>query len=184
MKQNIMWLALTLLFGIGVTLSMTAGAFRPAATVETTESATAVEETQPIVTANATPAQPEVPVALLDDVPPRPTIGSEALARWIVDPGASPATRAAETTVPLPPAQAMTTTVAGQPWQDSKAGIKPLEGDARPTRKPKDSKAELPGKHLKGTANARACGSESGRFADLLRRLNLGPRCMTRRSAT
>ena len=88
MKQNIMWLALTLLFAIGVTLSMTAGPYRPVATVETTEPATAVEKTQPIVTANVTPALPEVPVAPLDDVPPRPTIGSQALARWIVEPGA------------------------------------------------------------------------------------------------
>ena len=183
MKQTIMWLALTLLFAISVTLSITAGAFRPAATAETTEPATAVEETQPIVTANATPAQPEVPVAPLDDVPPRPTIGSEALTRWIAEPSASPATRAAETTVPWPPAPATTATIAGQPWQDSKAGIKPLEGDARPTRKPKDSRAELPGKRLKGTANARACGLAPGRFADLLQRLNLAPRCTTRRSA-
>jgi hypothetical protein len=184
MKQNIMWLALTLLFGIGVTLSMTAGAYRPVATAETTEPATAVEQAQPIVTANETPAQPEVPVALLDDVPLRPAIGSEALARWIVEPSASPTTRAAETTVPSPPAPATTATVAGQPWQDSKAGIKPLEGAAPPTKQPNDTKAQVPGKRSKGMANARACGSESGRFADLLRRLNIGPRCMTRRSAT
>jgi hypothetical protein len=184
MKQNIMWLALTLLFAIGVTLSMTAGPYRPVATLETTEPATAVEKTQPIATANVTPALPEVPVAPLDDVPPRPTVGSQALARWIVDPGASPATRAAETTVPLPPAPATTTTVAGQPWQDSKAGIKPLEGgDARPTKQPKGSNAELPGKRLKGTAHARACGSASSRFADLLQRLKLAPRCTTRGSA-
>jgi hypothetical protein len=181
MKQNIVWLALTLLFAIGVTLSMTSGPYQPVAT--TTEPATTVEKTQPIVTANVPSALPEVPVAPLDDVPPRPTIGSQALARWIVEPGASPATRAAETTVPLPPAPATTTTVAGQPWQDSKAGIKPLEGDARPANQPKGGSAELPGKHLKRTANARACGSASGRFADLMQRLKLAPRCTARRSA-
>jgi hypothetical protein len=80
----------------------------------------------------------------------------------------------------LPLAPATTTTFAGQPGQDSKAGIKPLEGNARPTRKPKDSNARLPGK--KRTANARACGSQN-RFSDLLRRLNLASRCPTRRSA-
>jgi hypothetical protein len=183
MKQNIMWLALTLLFAIGVTLSMTAGPYRPVATVETIGPATTVKKPQPIVTANVTPALPEVPVAPLDDVPPRPTIGSQALARWIVEPGASPATRATETTVPSPPAPATTTTVAGQPWQDSKAGIKPLEGDTRPTKQPKGSSAELPSKRSKGTANARACGSAPGRFADLMQRLKLAPRCTTRRSA-
>ena len=183
MKQNIMWLCLTLLFGIGVTLSMTAGPYRPVATVETTEPATAVEKPQPIVAANVTPALAEVPVAPLDDVPPRPTTGSQALARWVVDPSASPAKRTAETTVPSPPAPATSTTSAGQPWQDSKAGIKPLEGDARPTGKPKDSKAELPGKRLKGTANARSCGSAPGRFADLMQRLHLAPRCTGKRSA-
>jgi len=183
MKQNIMWLALTLLFAIGVTLSMTAGPTRPVATTETTELTPTVEKTQPIVAANVTPALLEVPVAPLDDVPPRPTIGSQALARWIVEPGPSPATRAAETTVPLPPAPAATTTVAGQPWQDSKAGIKPSDGDARPTKQPKASGAELPGKHLKRTANARACGSAPGRFAELMQRLKLAPRCTPRRSA-
>lgn len=179
MKQNIMWLALTLLFGLGVTLSMTAGPYRPVATVETTDPAPTVEKTQPIVTA----ALPEVPVAPLDDVTPRPTIGSQALARWIVEPGASPATRATEMTVPLPPAPATITTVAGQPWQNSKAGIKPLEGDVRPTKQPKGSHAELPGKRSKRTANARACGSAPGRFAELMQRLKLAPRCTTRRSA-
>lgn len=181
MKQNILWLALTLLFAIGVTLSMTAGPSRPVAT--TTESATTAEKTQPIVTANVTPALLEVPVAPLDDVPPRPTIGSQALARWIVEPGASPATRTTETTPPLPPAPATTTTVAGQPWQDSKAGIKPPDGDARPTKQPNGGSAELPGKRLKRTANARACGSAPGRFAELMQRLKLAPRCTTKRSA-
>ena len=184
MKQTIMWLALALLFAIFITYSMTAGPFQPAAAVETTEPATSVAATQPIVTANAKPAQPEVPVVLLDDVPLKPTIGSEVRARWIVEPGASAETRAAEAAVvPSPLALATTTTIAGQPRQDSKAGIKPLEGDAQPTRKPKDSKAEVPGKRLNRTANARACGSAPGRFADLLRRLNLASRCTTRRSA-
>ncbi len=180
MKQTVMWLALALLFAIGVTLSITADSFGPAATAGTTGPATSVEAPQTVVAASAKPAEPEVPVAMLDDVPPKPTIGSEALARWFVEPGASPATRAAE--APVAPLPLATAAIAGQPGQDSKAGIKPLEGDARPTRKPKDSKAELPGKRLKRTANARACGSPS-RFSDLLRRLNLASRCSTRRSA-
>jgi hypothetical protein len=181
MKQTVIWLALALLFAIGATLSVIADSFGPAATTETTAPATPVEVPQPVVAASAKPAEPEVPVAMLDDVPPRPTIGSEALARWYVEPGASPATRAAEAPVaPLPPAPATTATIAGQPGQDSKAGIKPLEGDARPTRKPKDSNAQLPGKRR--TANARACGSP-GRFSDLLRKLNLASRCSTKRSA-
>jgi hypothetical protein len=183
MKQTVMWLALALLFAIGAILSVTADTFWPAATAETTAPATVVEAPQPVVAARAKSAEPGVPVAMLDDVPPRPTIGSEALARWFVAPGAPPATRAAEALLaPLPLAPATTTTFAGQPGQDSKAGIKPLEGDARPTRKPKDSNAELPGKRLKRTANSRACGSPS-RFSDLLRRLNLASRCSTRRSA-
>jgi hypothetical protein len=183
MKQTIMWLALALLFAIGATLSVIADSFGPTATAETTGPAPLVEAPQPVVAANAKPAEPEVPVAMLDDVPPRSAIGSEALARWFVAPGAPQATRAAEVLLaPLPLAPATTATIAGNPGQDSKAGIKPLEGDARPTRKPKDSKAELPGKRLKRTANARACGSPS-RFSDLLRRLNLASRCSTRRSA-
>lgn len=181
MKQTVIWLALALLFAIGATLSVIADSFGPAATSETTGPATLVEAPQPIIAASAKPAEPAVPVAMLDDVPTKPTIGSEVLARWIVEPGASPATRAAEAPVaPLPLAPAMAATIAGQPGQDSKAGTKPLEGSARPTRKPKDSNAQLPGKRR--TANARACGSPS-RFSDLLRRLNLVSRCPTRRSA-
>ena len=181
MKQTVMWLALALLFAIGAILSVTADSFWPAATAETTAPATVVEAPQPVVAARAKPAEPEVPVAMLDDVPPRPTVGNESLARWFVVPGTPPATRAAEALLaPLPLAPATTTTFAGQPGQDSKAGIKPLKADARPTRKPKDSNAQLPAK--KRTANARACGS-SGRFSDLLRRLNLTSRCSTRRSA-
>jgi hypothetical protein len=186
MKQNIIWLALALLFATGVTLSMTAGAFRPAATAEATEPAAALEATQSVVTANATPAQQQVPVAPLDDVPAlKPTTGTEPLARRIVEPSALPAPRAAEAAVvPSPLAPATTATAASQPWQDSGAGIKPVAGEAQPTRKPKDSKAEPPAKHLKRTANARACTSAApSRFADLLRRLNLAPRCATRRSA-
>jgi hypothetical protein len=151
MKQTVMWLALALLFAIGAILSVTADSFGPAATAETTGPATLVEAPQPVVAASAKPAEPEVPVAMLDDVPPRPTIGSEALARWFVAPGAPPPTRAAEALLaPLPLAPATTATLAGQPGQDSKAGIKPLEGDARPTRKPKDSNAQLPGKEADG----------------------------------
>ena len=47
MKQTIMWLALALLFAIGVTLSITADSFGPAATAETTGPATLVEAPQP-----------------------------------------------------------------------------------------------------------------------------------------
>ena len=176
MKQTVMWLALALLFAIGAILSVTADSFWPAATAETTGPATLVEAPQPVVAARAKPAEPEVPVAMLDDVPPRPAIGSEALARWFVAPGTPPAAEALLTPLPLAPA----TTIAGRPGQDPKAGIKPLEGDARPARKPRDSNAEMPGKRR--TANARACGSPS-RFSDLLRRLNLASRCSTRRSA-
>jgi hypothetical protein len=190
MKQTIMWLALALLFALGVTLSITADSYGPTATTEMTGPATLVEAPQPatrletplpVVAASAKPAEPEVPVAMLDDAPPRSSIRSDALARWYVEPGASPATRATETPVaPLPLAPATTAAIAGQPGRDSKAGIKPPEGDARPIRKPKDSNAQLPGKRR--TANARACGSP-GRFSDLLRRLNLGSRCPTKRSA-
>jgi hypothetical protein len=181
MKQTITWLALTLLFAATFTLSIAVGSFRPAAT--TTDPDTAVAATPPIVTANATPAQPGVPVVLLDDVPPKPAGGSQALARWIVDPNALPATRATEKTVPSPPAPATTASIAGQPSQDSKAGLQPPEGSARLNRTPQDSKAELPGKRLKRTASARGCGSASGRFADLMRRLHIAPRCTARRSA-
>ena len=95
MKQTVMWLAFTLLFAI-IILSITVYSFGPAATAETAGPATSVEAPQPVVAANAKPAQPEVPVAMLDDAPLKPTIGSEAFARWIVEPGASAATRTAE----------------------------------------------------------------------------------------
>jgi hypothetical protein len=183
MKQTVIWLALAVLFAIGASLAVTADSFGPTVTAETTgqRPATLVETPQPVAAASAKPAEPEVPVAMLDDVPPRPAIRSEALARWYVEPGVSPATRAAEAPVaPLPLAPATTASIAGQPGQGSKAGINPPGGDARPTRKPKDSNAQLPAKRR--TANARACGSSS-RFSDLLRRLNLASRCSTRRSA-
>jgi hypothetical protein len=181
MKQTVMWLALASLFATGAILSITADSFGPAATAGTTEPAPAVEAPQPVAAASAKPAEPEVPVAMLDDVPPRSAISPEALARWFVAPGAPPAPRAAEALLtPLPLAPAATATLTIQPGQDSKAGVKPLEADARPTRKPKDSNAQMPVKRR--TANARACGSPS-RFTDLLRRLNLASRCPTRRSA-
>jgi len=179
MKQTVMWLALASLFATGAILSITADSFGPAATAETTGPATPVEAPQPVVAASAKPAEPEVPVAMLDDVPPRSAVSPEALARWFVAPGAPPAPRAAEallTPLPLAPAA----TITRQPGQDSNAGIKPLEADARPARKPKDSNAQMPVKRR--TANAKACGSPS-RFSDLLRRLNLASRCPTRRSA-
>jgi hypothetical protein len=177
MKQTVMWLALALLFAIGATLSVIADSFGPAATAETTAPATLVAAApQPVVAASAKPVEPEVPVMILDDVPAKSAASPEALARWFVAPGAPPAAEALLTPLPLAPA----TTIAARPGQDSKAGIKPLEGDARPARKPRDSNAQLPGKRR--TANARACGSPS-RFSDLLRRLNLASRCSTRRSA-
>lgn len=190
MKQTVMWLALASLFVTGATLSIVADSFGPAATAETTGSATLVEAPQPVTTASAKPAEPEVPVAMLDDVPPRPAtpipatptpaIGSEAPARWFVAAGA-PAPRATEALLaPMPLAPATTATLVVQPAQNATAGTKSPEGDARPTRKPRDSNAQLRPKRR--TANARACGSQS-RFSDLLRRLNLAPRCSTRRSA-
>lgn len=179
MKQTVIWLALALLFAIGASLAVTADSFGPTATAETTRPVTPVETPHPVAAASAKPAEPEVPVAMLDDVPPRPTIGSEELARWQVVPAASPAPPAAEAPVaPLPLAPATTATIAGQPSQGARAGMPP-QGDARPTRKPKDSDAQMPGKRR--TANARACGSPS-RFSDLLRRLNLASRCPARRS--
>ena len=73
MKQTVMWLAFTLLFAI-IILSITAYSFGPAATAETAGPATSVEAPQPVVAASAKPVQPEVPVAMLDDVPLKPTI--------------------------------------------------------------------------------------------------------------
>lgn len=197
MKQTIMWLALALLFAMGVTLSITADSLGPTATASTTGSATLVQPPQtvlaettraivveaprPIVAAVAKPAEPEVPVAMLDDAPPRSSIRSDALARWYVESGAPQAPRTAEAPVaPLPLAAVVAATNATQPAQDSRTGAKPLQADARPTKKPRDSNAQLPGKRR--TTNARACGSQ-GRFADLLRQLNIGSRCTTRRSA-
>jgi hypothetical protein len=195
MKQTIMWLALGLLFALGVTLSVTADSYGPSATAQTTGSATLVQPPQPVlaatarpvvidtprpaVTADAKPAEPEVPVALLDDAPPRSSIRSDALSRWYVESGASQAPRTAEAPV-APLAAATTAAIAALPRQDSRAGIKPPGGDARPAREPRNSNAQLPGK--KRAANARACGSQ-GRFSDLLRRLNIGSRCPARRSA-
>lgn len=192
-----MWLALAVLFAIGVTLSIAADSFGPTATAEMTAPATlaqppqpivaetvrpvVVETPRPILAAAAKPAEPEVPVAMLDDAPPRSSIRPDALARWYAEPSASTPTRAAEAPpAPLPLAAATTVAIAGQAAQDSKAGIKPPGGDTRPTRKPKDSNVQMSGKRR--TANARACGSH-GRFSDLLRKLNIGSRCSTRRPA-
>ena len=101
MKQTIMWLGLALLFATGVTLSITANSYGPSATAGTTGSATLVQPPQPVlaetprpavietprpvVAADAKPAEPEVPVAMLDDAPPRSSIRSDALARWYVE---------------------------------------------------------------------------------------------------
>ena len=107
MKQTVIWLALALLFAIGASLSIIADSFGPAATAETTGPATLVEAPQPVVAVSAKPAEPEVPVAMLDDVPPRPA-SSEALARWFVAPGAPPAAEALLAPLPLAPAKTLT----------------------------------------------------------------------------
>jgi hypothetical protein len=189
MKQTVIWLALALLFAIGVTLSFTADSFGPTATAETTAPApaTPMEATQPVFAASVKPAEPDVPVAMLDDVPPRPVarpaIRAEAPARWLVEAGTSPSPRTADALIapyPIAPATTVAMAMAGKPAQDSKAEVKPPEAAARPARKPQNSNAQMPAKRR--TANARACGSSS-RWTDLLRRLNLASRCATRRSA-
>jgi hypothetical protein len=102
MKQTVMWLAFTLLFAI-ITLSITAYSFGPAATAETAGPATLVEAPQPVVAATAKPAQPEAPVALLEDVPLKPTIGYEAFARWVAEPDPSAATPSCHSLRQRPP---------------------------------------------------------------------------------
>src|SRR6185436_3938719 len=134
MKQTVIWLALALLFAIGATLSVIADSFGPAATAETTAPATLVEAPQPVVAASAKPAEPEVPVVILDDVPPKSAVSPEALARWFVVPGTPPAAEALLAPVPLAPAR----TIAGPPGRDSKADAKPQEADTRPARKPQN----------------------------------------------
>jgi hypothetical protein len=181
MKQTVIWLALALLFAIGVTLSFTADSFGPTATAEATVPATPVEAAQPVVVASATPVTPEVPVAMLDDAPQKSAASPEALARWFVAPGTPPVADALLTPLPLAPAR----TIAGPPGQDSRAEIKPAEvkppeADTRPAKKSRDSRAQMPGKRR--TANAKTCRSSS-RWSDLLRSLNLASRCPPKRSA-
>lgn len=176
MKQTVMWLALALLFAVGMTLSVIADSFGPAATAATTAPPALTEAPQPVVAASATPATPEVPVVLLDDVTSKSAVTPEALARWFVAPGAPPVAETLLTPSPLAPV----TTIAARPGQDARAAIPLPETDARPVRKPRDSHAQLPVKRR--TANTKACGSQS-RFTDLLRTLNLASRCPTRRSA-
>jgi hypothetical protein len=188
MKQTVIWLALALLFAIGVTLSFTADSFGPTATAETTAPApaTPMEATQPVFAASVKPAEPDVPVAMLDDVPPRPVarpaIRAEAPARWLVEAGTSPSPRTADALIaPYPIAPATTVAMAGKPAPDVKSESKSSEAaDARPARKPQNSNAQMPARRR--TANARACGSSS-RWTDLLRRLHLASRCANRRSA-
>lgn len=191
MKQTVVWLALALLFAIGVTLSFTADSFGPAATAETTAPAPAaqMEAPPPVFTASVKPAEPDVPVAMLDDVPPRPAatpaarpvIGTETPARWFVEAGTSPSPRTANALIaPYPFAPATTVAAASRPAQETRAEAKPPEAAALPARKPQNSNAQMPARRR--TANARACGSSS-RWTDLLRRLNLASRCATRRSA-
>jgi hypothetical protein len=179
MKQTIMWLALALLFAIGMTLSVIADSFGPAATAATTAPPAPIEAPQPVIEASATPAAPstpEVPVAMLDDVPQKSAVTPEALARWFVAPGAPPVAETLLTPSPLAPA----TTIAARPGPDARAAVPLPEADARPVRKPRDSHAQLPVKRR--TANTKGCGSQS-RFTDLLRTLNLASRCPARRSA-
>jgi hypothetical protein len=186
MKQTVVWLALALLFAIGVTLSFTADSFGPAATAETTAPATQVEAPQPVFTESVKPAEPDVPVAMLDDVPPRPAATPaakpEAPARWFVEAGTSPSPRTADALItPYPFAPATTAAVASKPAPETRAEAKPpAAADARPARRPQNSNAQMPARRR--TANARACGSSS-RWTDLLRQLNLTRRCTTRRSA-
>src|SRR4051794_9814240 len=92
MKQTVIWLALALLFAVGVTLSFTADSYGPTATTEATapapQPAPQMEAPQPVVAASVEPAEPGGPVAMLDDVPPGATAGSDAAARGFVAPGA------------------------------------------------------------------------------------------------
>lgn len=189
MKQTVVWLGLALLFAIGVTLSFTADSFGPA-TAETTAPAPAaqLEAPQLVFAASVRPAEPDVPVAMLDDVPPRPTarpaagpaVSAEAPTHWFVESGTSPSPRTANALItPYPFAPATTVAMAGKPAQEIKAEVKPPEADAPPARKPQNSNAQMPAKRR--TANARSCGSSS-RWTDLLRRLNLASRCPMRRS--
>lgn len=186
MKQTVVWLALALFFAIGVTLSFTADSFGPAATAETTAPPPAVqmEAPQPVFAASVKPAEPDVPVAMLDDVPPRPAAGpavrAEAPTRWFVEAGTSPSPRTANALItPFLFAPATAVAIANKPAQEIKAEAKPPEAAVLPARKPQNSNAQMPAKRR--TANARACGSSS-RWTDLLRRLNLAQRCPTRRS--
>jgi hypothetical protein len=183
MKQTVVWLALALLFAIGVTLSFTADSFGPTATAETTPPAPAAQTQapQPVFAASLKPAEPDVPVVILDDVPPRPAVKSGAPARWFVEAGTLPSSRTADALIaPYPFAPTTTVALAGKPVQEAKADVKPPEADARPTKRPQSSNAQMPARRQ--TANTRACGSSS-RWTDLLRRLNLASRCPTRRSA-
>jgi hypothetical protein len=202
MKQTVVVVGLALLFALGVTLSFTADSYGPAATAETTAPAppTQVEAPQPVFAAIVKPAEPDVPVAMLDDVPPRtagspaatpaekPVAGAETPARWFVEAGTSPSPRTANALIaPYPFAPTTTVAVASRPAQDIKQDVKaetkteakpPEVPDARPARKPQNSHAQRPVRRR--AANARSCGSSS-RWTDLLRQLNLAQRC--RRSA-
>jgi hypothetical protein len=192
MKQTVVVLALALLFALGVTLSFTADSFGPGATAETTAPVPAapMAAQPPVFAAVVKPAEPDVPVAMLDDVPPRPAAtpaerpvaNTETPARWFVESGTSPSPRTANALIaPYPFAPATTVAVAGKSAPEVKAQTSPPDvADARPARKPQNSNAQLPARRR--TANARACGSSS-RWTDLLRRLNLQSRCATRRSA-
>lgn len=180
MKQTVIWLALALLFALGVTLSFTADSLGPQATAATTGAASPAEPPKPLAAISPKPTEP-VPVAMLDDVPLRPTITPESLARWFVEPGASLPPRTAEALVaPAPIAPATTQAFAGPIRQVSATSTSLPESDARPVRKPKASSAQPPAKRR--TANAKTCGSQ-GRFVDLLRKLKLAPGCSTKRLA-
>ncbi len=160
------WLALALLAATSAAVSMTAGAFRPAITVAATPAEMAA-------------APVDVAVQPVDDGAPRTTIQPEALLRALINSDSSHAPPGADP--PAEPPLAAPVTVAPPArgaWQDRNAGPTPTEAGALLARKPRDSKAEPPGKHSKATANAKGCQTTTG-LAELLRKFNLSPRCPT-----
>jgi len=175
-KPTPAWLALATLAIVSTIFSMTAGLLRPTSTAGALQPAAIVE---------ATPVQRDVAAEFVDDFNLKPTIGLEALARENIDPNTSTASRAADPApAQPPPAPAMVATVPVQPWQDSKAGMKPAEANAHPAGKPKDVRAELPGKHAKNVANAKGCApASSNGIANWWRKLNPSTRCQAKRTA-
>ena len=185
MKQTVMWLALALLFAIGATLSIIADSFGPAATAETTAPATLVEAPQPVVAANAKPAEPEVPVAMLDDVPPRPVHRDRPLALKRLLAGSShPAQRRRRgrprrCSRPCHSLQQRPRPLPANP------GKTPKRASSR--RKPTPGQPESPGQQ-RATASQEANGQRQGmRLAKpvfgSVATIEFASRCSTRRSA-